>query len=59
MAVLEKVEGLVCIGFIVNSTEVKRGYEGDCILGIECPTVFVTGQLSIFSPYVIIFIKLL
>lgn len=55
MAVLEKVEGLVCIGFIVNSSEVKRGYEGDCILGIECPTVFVTGQLSIFSPYVIYF----
>lgn len=50
VAVLEKVEGLVCIGFIVNSSEVKRGYEGDCILGLECPTVFVTGQLSIFSP---------
>lgn len=50
VAVLEKVEGLVCIGFIVNSSEVKRGYDGDCILGLECPTVFVTGQLSIFSP---------
>lgn len=50
VAVLEKVDGLVCIGFIVNSSEVKRGYEGDCILGLECPTVFVTGQLSIFSP---------
>ncbi|XP_015363469.1 PREDICTED: uncharacterized protein LOC107161539 [Diuraphis noxia] len=50
VAVLEKVEGLVCIGFIVNSSEVKRGYEGDCILGLDCPTVFVTGQLSIFSP---------
>lgn len=45
----------MCIGFIVNSSEVKRGYEGDCILGLECPTVFVTGQLSIFSPYVNIF----
>ncbi|VVC35359.1 Alpha/Beta hydrolase fold [Cinara cedri] len=50
VAVLEKVDGLVCIGFIVNSSEVKRGYEGDCILTLECPTVFVTGQLSIFSP---------
>ncbi|XP_060857831.1 KAT8 regulatory NSL complex subunit 3-like [Metopolophium dirhodum] len=50
VAVLENVEGLVCLGFFVNSSEVKRGYEGDCILGLECPTVFVTGQLSIFSP---------
>ncbi|XP_050543024.1 KAT8 regulatory NSL complex subunit 3 [Daktulosphaira vitifoliae] len=50
VAVLEKVEGIVCIGFIVNSSEVKRGYEGDCILGLEYPTVFITGQLSIFSP---------
>jgi len=43
------------LGFFVNSSEVKRGYEGDCILGLECPTVFVTGQLSIFSPYVVTF----
>ncbi|XP_050421591.1 KAT8 regulatory NSL complex subunit 3 isoform X2 [Adelges cooleyi] len=50
VAVLEKVEGLVCIGFIVNSSEVKRGYDGDCILELEYPTVFITGQLSIFSP---------
>uniref|UniRef100_A0A8D8WWN9 KAT8 regulatory NSL complex subunit 3 n=2 Tax=Cacopsylla melanoneura TaxID=428564 RepID=A0A8D8WWN9_9HEMI len=45
-ALYETVAGVVCLGFSVDTAEGRRGRQGDRLLDVKCPVLFVMGQCA-------------
>ncbi|KAL1461576.1 hypothetical protein WDU94_013459 [Cyamophila willieti] len=46
VALYEAVAGVVCLGFSVDTAEGRRGRQGDRLLDVKCPVLFVIGQCA-------------